>query len=103
MRRIQNLLGMAQRANRIASGNLAVEQALKNGTAKYLLIAEDAEEASRKAYTEMAERYRVPCKTALEREALGACLGKPCRAAAAILDDGFRKALERLLEGTEAR
>ena len=42
--RIMNLLGMAQKAGRIVSGNFAVEQAIKGGKAKYLIVAADAAE-----------------------------------------------------------
>ena len=95
--RIQNLLGMAQRAHRVVSGNFAVEQAAKEGTAKLMLLAEDVEEKSRKAYEELADKYRIPLRTALTRESLGACMGKEYRAAAVLLDDGFSKSMLRLL------
>ena len=97
-KRICNLLGMAQRAHCIASGRTAVEQAARNGTAKVLLVAGDAEEASRREYEELAKRCRIPCRIGLTREQLGACLGKEYRASAAILDDGFRASLERILD-----
>ncbi len=96
--KIQNILSMAQRARLVASGGLAVEQAAKSGQARLMLIAEDAEHSSRAKYLEMADRYGIPCQTALSREKLGACLGKEYRAAAALLDDGFSKSLMRLFE-----
>ena len=39
--KVTNLLSMAARARRIASGAFAVEEAAKKGKAKFLLIAED--------------------------------------------------------------
>lgn len=44
VQRITNLLSMAQRARRIASGAFAVEQAMKKKQAMFLLIASDAAE-----------------------------------------------------------
>lgn len=96
--RIQNLLGMAQRARKVVSGAFAVEQAVKDGTAKLLLIAEDAEENSVKAYREFAKKSHIPCFTALRKDSMGACMGKEYRAVAALLDDGFSKSLRKLLE-----
>ncbi len=95
--RIGNLLGMAQRARRVVSGSFAAEQALKEGSAKLVLLAEDAEEQSRKNFEELAEKYEIPCRTVMTREKLGACMGKEYRAVAAVLDEGFGKSLLRLI------
>ena len=95
--RIRSLLGIAQRAHCIASGRGAAFQAMANGTAKLLIIAKDAEESSTMEYEDMAKRHHVPFRKSLTREQLGACLGKEYRAAAAVLDDGFRESLEQML------
>ncbi|MBQ7477478.1 MAG: ribosomal L7Ae/L30e/S12e/Gadd45 family protein [Selenomonadaceae bacterium] len=95
--RIMNLLGMAQKAGRIVSGNFAVEQAIKGGKAKYLIVAADAAEESRKDYQELANRYGIPFSLCLTKELLGKCLGKEYRAAAALQDEGFSKALAKLI------
>lgn len=95
--RLRNLLGMAQRARQAASGSFAVEQALKNGTAKLMLLAGDAEDETKKSFEELADKYKVPCRTVLTRESLGACMGKEYRAAAVLLDEGFSRSLLRLI------
>ena len=94
--RTMNLLGMAQRAGRMASGGVAVEQAVKGKKARYLLVAEDAAAESKKSYKELADRYGIPCSVCLTKELLGSCLGKEYRAAAAVLDEGFSAALGKL-------
>jgi len=95
--RVRNLLGMAQRARRVVSGSVAVEQAVKDGTAKLLLLAEDAEESTKKNYERLAEKYHIPWRVLLTRESMGASMGKEYRAAAALLDEGFSKSLCRML------
>ena len=97
--KVTNLLSMAARARRIVSGAFAVEEAAKKGQAVLLLIAEDTEPASQKKYEELARKYQIPHMRFLTKETLGACLGKPERAAAALLDAGFAKRLQALLEG----
>ncbi len=99
--RMRNLLGMAQRAGRIASGKLAVEKAVKSGNASLMIIASDTEEAAKKAYQELADKYVVPCRIVLTKESLGTCLGREYRAAAVLTDEGFSKSFERLLGETE--
>ena len=96
--RTMNLLGMAQRAGRIVSGSFAVEQAIREKKAKYLIVAADAAEESQKDYQEIANRYGIPFSLCLTKELLGKCLGKEYRAAAALLDEGFGKALAKLMD-----
>ena len=98
VKRITNLLSMAQRANRIVSGAFAVEQAMKKERAVFLLIASDATAESQKNYIALATKYKIPYKTGLDRETLGTCLGKEYRAAAALTDDGFANKLQQLME-----
>ncbi len=96
--RVMNLLGMAQKAGRIVSGSTAVEQAVKGKHAKSLLVAADAAEETRGDYEELARRYHIPLFVCLTKEFLGRCLGKEQRAAVALLDEGFSRALSKLME-----
>lgn len=96
--RIVNLLSMAQRAGRVASGAFAVEEAVKKGKADFLMIAADAQQETKRKFEELADRYDVPVAHLLTRDALGACLGKEYRAVAALLDTGFAKRLQELLK-----
>jgi len=89
---------MAQRANKIVSGGFAVEKELAGKKAKLLIVAEDASEETKKSYTNMALRYKIPMYHVLTKEELGECLGKNFRASAVLLDAGFSKALQKLIE-----
>lgn len=96
-KKIVSLLGMAQKAGKLASGEFAAEKAVKSGKAKLLIIAGDASEATKKAYKDMAIYYQVPFYETLSKEELGECIGKVQRAAVAVVDAGFSKALIKLL------
>ena len=96
-RKLTNLLSMAQKAGGIVSGTFAVEQAIKGKQAKYLLVAADAAEETRKTYRELADRYGIPFSLCLTKELLGECLGKEYRAVAVLQDAGFGKALAKLV------
>lgn len=93
-----NLLSMAARARRIVSGALVVEQAIKRGEAKLVLIATDSADESKKTYIKLADKYEIPYVLLLDRETLGACIGKEYRAVAALTDAGFAKRLGELVE-----
>lgn len=95
---ITDLLSMSQRARRIVSGAFAVEKSLQEHKAVFLLIAADAAAESKQKFLALANKYKVPHAEILDRETLGACLGKEYRAVAALLDKGFATKLTKLLE-----
>ncbi len=95
--KIMNLLSMAQRANKLVSGEFAVEKAVPTGKIKLLLVASDTSEAGKKQYNDMALSYNVPLYFVLTKDELGQCIGKAHRAVAGVLDNGFSKALKELL------
>lgn len=90
-------LGLAQKAGKIVSGELAVEKAIRSKKAKLLLVAEDCSENTRKAYRNMAEFYKIPLYEILSREVLGSCIGKHNRVALAVIDEGFKKVIDSAL------
>lgn len=96
--KIFNLLSMAQRANKVVSGELAVEKFVQSRKAKLLIVASDVSEGTKKKYSDMAEYHQVNLITMLSKETLGECIGKSYRAAIALEDDGFIKALVKLID-----
>lgn len=96
-KRIISLLGLAQKAGKIASGELAVEKAIKSRQAKLVIIGKDCSEATKKNYRDMTTYYNVELYEEFSKEELGACIGKVYRAALAVIDVGFSMALKKLL------
>ncbi len=95
--KIISLLGLAQKAGKISSGELSVEKTIKSGKAKLLIIAADCSEATKKSYNDMAAYYGVELYEIFSKEQLGQCIGKLYRAALAITDIGFTNAVKKLL------
>jgi len=96
--RIASVLGLAQRAGKIVSGEFAVEKAVRGNKAKVLVLAADASAATVDKYVGMTEYYKVRLyRSELSKEALGNSIGKATRAAVAIVDAGFAAMLLRLL------
>lgn len=93
-----SLLGLAQKAGKLVSGDFAVAGALKSGKARLLIIAEDASASTKKEYQYMAAARNVKVYTALTKEQLGGAIGKALRAAVVITDEGFIKPIIALLE-----
>jgi ribosomal protein L7Ae-like RNA K-turn-binding protein len=92
------LIGLAQKAGKIASGDFAVERAVKSKKAKLMLIATDASDGTKKGYQNLASFYNVMCYEALNKHILGTSIGKPQRAVLVFLDEGFSTTARKLLD-----
>lgn len=96
--RLISLLGLAQKAGKIASGELAVEHAVRSGKARLVLVAADASDNTKKSYRDLAAYYQVACHEGLTKDEFGHATGKPPRAAVAVTDPGFGKAIGEALQ-----
>lgn len=87
------LLGLAERAGKIASGEFAVEKAVKSGKASLVIVADDSSDNTKKNFADMCSYYKVAYACYSDKETLGRGIGKELRASLAVLDDGFAKAV----------
>jgi ribosomal protein L7Ae-like RNA K-turn-binding protein len=97
-RSLSSLLGLCQRAGRLASGELAAEQALRRRRAVLLLVAQDVSERTREKYLQLARSSGTPCFLAGTMEELGLAAGKSRRAALAVQSADFARGIRGLLE-----
>lgn len=95
--KLASLLGLAQKAGKIASGELSVEKAVKSGKARIIIIASDSSDGTKKKYRDMSQYYQVPLHEVLTKQQLGSCIGKEYRAALTIVDKGFSNAVLKAL------
>lgn len=93
--KILSLIGLAQRANKIASGEFSTEKAVKSGKASIVIVADDSSDNTKKMFTNMCTYYNIPCYFYSDKVTLGHALGKEFRASLAVLDDGFKKTIEK--------
>lgn len=96
--RLLSLLGLAQKAGKLASGESAVEKAVRSGKAVMLIIAGDASGNAKKSFRDLAAYYQVACHEGLSKDELGLATGKPPRAAVAVLDLGFGRSIGEALQ-----
>ena len=90
-RKLQSLLGFAQKAGRLVSGDFAVNSAFKEGRVKYLFLAKDISQNSQNKYLLLAQGAGVGINQDLTSLELGEAIGKGVRMSAALLDEGFLK------------
>lgn len=93
-----SLLGLANRARKIISGEELAVKEIRSGRAKLILLAADASQNTTKKITDKCNFYNVPLKTVESRDLLGQAIGKEARVVVAVLDGGFAGKLVTLLD-----
>lgn len=94
-----NLLGLAYRAKECALGVEQIIQHIRKKRAKLVLIAKDCGAQTYKQLTDKCKTYAVPYKVVDEKAIISHAIGQTNRVAIAILNDGFARKLEALIEG----
>lgn len=97
-----SMLGLAQKAGKVVSGEFSTEKAVKDGKASLVVVASDASDNTKKMFGNMCSYYNVPIYYYSDKETLGHCIGKLFRASLAVIDEGFgRQIIKHLDNGLE--
>ena len=95
---IAPFLGLVLRAGRLAVGEEPVGTACRTHKARLLLLASDAADNTIRRALQFSQAGTIPCLTlSLNKEALGACLGRASCAMLAVTDAGFAAGLAEKL------
>jgi ribosomal protein L7Ae-like RNA K-turn-binding protein len=98
---VLRLLGIARRAGGVAPGTQGARRALSSGTAKLVVIADDASPVQLKKIESIIRKKAVPRVVLGDRVLLGAAVGEPGLSALAVTDAGLaEQILRRLGAGT---
>lgn len=95
------MIGMAQKAGKVSSGEFSAEKAIRAGHACLVVISEDASENTRKKFLNMASWRNVPVKFFLTKAELGRITGKGERSCLVITERGLAEAVKKALEDDE--
>lgn len=93
-----SLLGLANRARKLISGEELVIKEVRNAKAKLVILSNDASNNTEKKITDKCSYYNVPVVKVEDRNQLGHAIGKDARVVIAVLDEGFAKKLRTLLD-----
>ena len=94
---VANLLGLAQRAGRIISGEELVVKAIQEGKAKLVFLAHDAAPNLSKKIKDKSHYYQVDVSTVFSTLELSTAVGKS-RKVLAITDAGFTKKMRSIMQ-----
>lgn len=100
--RVYSMIGMAERAGHMASGEFSTEKAIKSGKACLVIIASDASENTRKHFSDMCAYRNIPICIYGNKEELGHAIGKAMRVNLAVTDRGLAESIRKRIEETDA-
>lgn len=96
--KIYSFIGLATKAGKVISGEDACERAIKSGKALLTIVAEDASDNTKKAFSDACKYRKVELRYFGTKEFLGRYTGKEIRAVVIIIDSGFAKRLMEMLD-----
>jgi len=91
------MLGLAMRAGKVVSGEFSCENAIKQGKAFLVILAEDASDNTKKKFTDMTNYRNIPLVIYGNKLSLGKATGKEFRASVAIIDQAFAENILKLI------
>ena len=95
--KVSNLLGLAQRAGKIISGEEMVVKAIQDRKVKLVFLAHDASPNLTKKIHDKSHYYQVEVITVFSTLELSIAVGKS-RKVLAVTDAGFTKKMRALME-----
>ena len=92
------LLGLAMRGRNLVSGEFQTENAIKDGSAMLVIVAEDASENTKKLFKDKCSFYHVPVFGYGTKAMLGRAIGKDLRSSLAVTDAGLAQAIQKAMQ-----
>lgn len=96
--KILSLIGLAQRAGKVVSGEDTVQKECSRNRVQLLIVAEDSSENTKQNVEKWSRFYKIPFRIFSTRGDLGGGIGKEWRATIGISDIGFAKEIQRLFD-----
>ena len=95
-KQVLNLLGLAQRARKLTTGEDPVLKKIQKGKSQIVFLASDSGQTTQKKFSDKCHSYQVPLVTDFTRTELSVAIGQ-VRSIIAVTDSGFGKKLKSLL------
>lgn len=99
--KIYSLLGLAARGRNVVSGEFSTENAIKDGSAMLVIVAEDASDNTKKRFRDKCSYYQVPVYTYGTKEELGHSMGQQERSSLALIEEGLARTVIKHLEESQ--
>lgn len=101
MKKVYNLIGIAQRAGKVSSGTMAAKTSLLRRRAFLLIMSKDISINSRESLESSCTKQKIPWIMLGNKYDLGTSMGKAYRVAVTINDRGMAEAILDTLKAGE--
>lgn len=91
-------LSLAARGNNVVSGETAVLNAVRSGSAYIVIISTDASDNTRKKFGDKCSYYGIPWYIYGTKEGIAHAIGKELRSTVAVTDPGLGEQIRKKLE-----
>ena len=98
---VLQLLGLAQKAGAVKSGEFMTENTIKEGKAYLCIVSADASDNTRKNFRDMCSYREVPYMEYSDKESLGHAIGKEFRASLCITNEQLAQQIQKKAVLTE--
>lgn len=98
MKKAIGLLGLAKKAGRVSSGESACKEAVRYGSSRLIILAEDASENTVKNITDSCKYYDVPYIYIGTKDSLGSAIGNAYNAVVSVNDEGFANGILKQIQ-----
>lgn len=95
-----DFLGLAMRAGKLTVGEESIVKDIQSGRAELVLIANDTGKQTKKKLNDKCSFYQIPIFEVDDRQTISQAIGKSGRVAIAVVDKGFAKKMQSLLDET---
>ena len=96
---VLQLLGLAQRAKGVGSGEFMTESQVKEGKSHLVIVAQDASANTKKQFNDMCTYYKVPYREYADKETLGHAIGKEFRASCSVTNENLAQEILKKIDG----
>lgn len=100
--KVYSMIGIAEKAGKIVSGEFSTEKAVKSGKACLVILASDASGNTRKHFSDMCAYRDIPIFIYGNRQELGHAIGKEMRVNLAVTDRGLADSIRKRIEEADA-
>lgn len=96
-KKLLQFMGLCQRAGKLASGETGVLNAIKDGSAELVIVAENASDNTKKKFNDSAKYYGRKIVVYGDKFEMGSAIGKDERAVLAVRDRGFADKIVKMI------
>lgn len=100
--RVLGLIGLSAKAGKVECGADAVEDCIKRGKAKLVIVARDAADRTKENFEFLSKQQRISFVIYANKEELSKTIGKNNKAVLAIKDKNLSDEIYKIICGGEA-